>query len=211
MTPIEKFYPWVTEDCPGVPEPTLNRAVIGACIDFTKDSLCIQRDLDKITSIPGTSDYEVAAPEGYTLNQITAAWYNGSRLDPIHVDALDADYEDWSSRTSETPKNLVMIQDGIVTLYPKPASRVSGGLKIRASLCVSRDATEVEDFLYEDYVEAIAANAKARLCIMPKKAWTNPTMYAGYMTQYKVGKNAALLLANKGRTRAELRVQIPRI
>lgn len=208
---IEKFFPYVLEDMPGVPDPSLRRALMSACIEFTNDSLLIQQNLDKITAIPGTPDYELALPDGYGLVQIMGAWYDGSRLIPVSADYLDGQDQDWQSKTSENPTHIVSLVDSVITVFPTPTVKKTNVLKVRAALTYSRDSDTVDDVLYEDYVDAIAAGAKAILCMSPNKSYSMPALAPEYKRKFIAGKNAAKLLAQRGKTKAELRVEIPKI
>jgi len=207
MRSLDDFIPYVTEDLAGVPHPAMQRALISACIDFCNKTLLLQQTLDNVTSITGTGDYEIEAPKGYKIAQVMVAWYDGVPLEPVNADELDDLNQDWTTETG-TPKHLVMLVDDVVTLYPAPDQR-GKVLKIRAALTPSRDAAEVDDVLYEDYVEDIAAGAKAKLCMSPNKIYTNPQLAAMFASKFKAGINNATLLRQAGKTRAEQQVRIP--
>jgi hypothetical protein len=57
---------------------------------------------------------------------------------------------------------------------PKPEATVAGALKVNVSVHPARAAEDVEDDVWEDWVEVVADGALAGLLGMTNQAWSNP-------------------------------------
>ena len=77
----EVFLPHVL---PHVPNCYDNQAVVAirnACIDYCRDTLVLQQDLDPISVSAGISTYEIDVPTGYNLQQVLGIYYLSRKLE----------------------------------------------------------------------------------------------------------------------------------
>ena len=94
------------------------------------------------------------------------------------------------------------------SVFPVPKVAESNAITIRAALKPTRASSSCDDVLFEDYVEYLAAGAKARLMLQPNKAYTNPNLVVTQNQLYMQGVNMARQRASRGHTRANLRVKM---
>jgi hypothetical protein len=80
----------------------------------------------------------------------------------------------------------------------------------RAAFHPTLDSTGLEDSLYRDYWQAIRAGALARLQEIPGQTWTNDKQAVTNGAKFDAGVGKAKIDANRGRTRAELTIELPR-
>ena len=89
--------------------------------------------------------------------------------------------------------------------------KYANGLTMRVALKPTRAAESVEDEIYEDYVETIAAGAISRLMLSPEKPYTNEKLAIFYGGKFTQGLNVARSRALHGHSRSNLSVQLRKI
>jgi hypothetical protein len=215
MAAYDDFLSYVLPDVPGCAEIVAVQAIRNTVIDFCEKSCVVQVDLDPVTTIPGVADYDLEPPSNRLVTKVMKLFYKNKELHPFGADyvpsatfynpsAIDAD-------ANSTPKTWSQKDTTTFTLYPAPKDREVGAVTIRAAIKPARKSTECDDILFEDYVEYIAAGAKARLMIVPNKAYTNPNLVATQNQFYLQGVNVARQRVTRGHTRSNLSVRLRRI
>lgn len=189
-----RWYPDVLPHVPGCPTPVVRHELRRSAQALLQASRAWQADLTPISISAGAADYPVApsSPEQQRIVRIEAAWLDGQRLNPLTPDQLDANsLDDWREHTG-APTGYLQLTPGIVTLYPKPVSAASTGLKLRVSLMPSDAATVIPDDLAQQYSDEIQIGAKGRLMLMPGKPWSNPQVGAGYLASFNAATSVAM-------------------
>jgi hypothetical protein len=212
MSAYDDFLPYVLPDVPGCAEIVAIQAIRNTVIDFCEKSCAVQVDLDPVTLFPGVADYDLEPPRNRLVTKVMKLFYKNRELHPFGSDyvpsatfynpaAIDAD-------GNSTPKTWSQKDTTTFTLHPPPKDREVGAVTIRAAIKPTRASTECDDIVFEDYAEYIAAGAKARLMIVPNKAYTNPNLVATQNQFYMQGVNVARQRVTRGHTRANLRVKL---
>lgn len=216
MAAYEDFYPYILPELPGANELIVQQAVRSACIEFCEKSLILTRDHDPITIAQGVVDYEFDVPSGYLVTKVQRAWLNNNPLHPLAPDAVrDADvynrtYSGYQSAPS-TPTHFLQKDERTISVYPVPDKAYSNGLTLRVALKPTRASTEVEDVVFEDYAEVIAAGALARLQMSPGKPYTDINQSGANRALFLQGINLARSRATHGNVRSSLSVQLRKI
>lgn len=212
MVSYDDFLPYVLPDVPGCAEIVAVQQIKNTVIDFCEKSCVVQVDLDPVTLLAGESTYDLEPPTNRLVTKVMRLFYKNKELPPVgadyigsasfyNPDAIDGDAQSnpigWSQKDTTT-----------FTVFPPPKDRENGAITIRAAIKPTRAATSCDDIVFEDYVEYIAAGAKARLMIVPNKAYTNPNLVVTQNQFYMQGVNVARQRATRGHTRANLRVKM---
>lgn len=206
------FYDWVMPEVPGVGEPMANRALCDAAIEFYKLSGLVVAQLAPITVIPGTATYDMVPPVGYDVSRIEEMFFGDMRLFPVSNTDLARMYFNWVNVVG-SPQYYMSEASSSFRLVPKPdpAMTFTDTIVPRVVLVPTRAATEIaEDWVYEDWGDAIAAGAVALLMQMPQKPWTDLTRAAGFADVFRRGATAAKADANRGKVGAALSVRLRR-
>jgi hypothetical protein len=143
------------------------------------------------------------------VTQVHTGWFDGAELEPASEDKLRQVYPDWP--TAEGAPRFILSETPLsFRVVPKPdaASAGTGRITLRVVLQPARDATGIDDWVFNKWVEAIAAKAKADLMAMPAKPWTNPAMSVYYESVYQRELGDAVREVNRGMGRAQTRVQM---
>lgn len=172
-TALTAFLSEVMPSVPGCPHPVAINAVRSAARELCEKAPIWKNTPTAINVVAGTMEYAFAPATGTLVAGVVFAAYNGNEIFPKTEQQLDAIDPAWRTTSSGDPKYYTQLSQRQIALVPKPGTTLSGGLVLRVSLKPSPTATTVDDSVYEEWREEIAAGALARLMMMPNKPWTN--------------------------------------
>lgn len=213
----EEFFPYVLPDVAGCPEITAIQAIRDSVINFCEQSLIHQVDHDPVSVVAKIPDYDIESPVGgHRVTKIMKAWYKGSELSPAAPDQV-RDPSVYNQRIGgyqadySTPKFYIQKDASTFSLLPIPDQSLPAAITMRVALVPLRTSSSCEDFIFEQWVEPIAAGAVAKLQLSAGKPYSNPAAAAIHQATFIRGLNAARQKANRGYTRSNLSVQLRRI
>lgn len=172
MVDLADFYPLIRIDVPDAPELLIKQHLQNTLIEFCRESMILHQDMAPITAVAGQRSYVADHPDDHKIFIMT-----GVRLDGVPVRPLFSGPNDF---TLLTDPNAGQVITGKLGLYP------------------SRSAAAVNDLLYEEYYEPIAAGVLSRLMAQPNKAWSNPGAVAYQRQVFENGMGDAKVRAMKG-------------
>jgi hypothetical protein len=203
----DSFLREVVTYCPDAMELVALNAIVNACIEFCRVSTIHRIDMTALDGVAGQEEYTITVPTDTQLATVIQLSYNGLKLVPKSMEELTAyyRYEDWDTIQGQ-PAFFTQITPGAVRLVPYPDTNATGALTGRISLMPTRSATTVYDELYNRYFEDIALGARSRLHYTPATSYYDPAMAEQCKMRFDNAKNNALSRANKGQSRAMVRV-----
>lgn len=215
MASYEAFLSRVLIEVPGCSEISALQAIKDACIEFCEKSLVVTRDHDPITVVTGVIDYDLEPPTGYLVVKVMKAWLENNQIHPLAPDVVrDAAtynrlFSSYQSAPS-TPSHFLQKEERSISVWPVPDKKYPSGLTLRVALKPTRASTSVEDVVFEDYAEVIAAGALQRLHLSFEKPYTDERRSAARRAEFMAGINVARQRASHGNTRANLAVKLRR-
>lgn len=208
---LTTFYPQILSVLPKCPKVLVREMILMAATELCEKAL-IWREIQTAYSIvSGTRDYTYTAPAGARVFKCMSAELDGVPVDWETPENLDLWFPGWRLPASTVQTGgtfaLTQISTTAFMLVPKPSA--NGTLILDVAYSPLKTATSLPDFLYQDYYEAIAAGAKARLQIMNDKPWTELTQAA---VNAKLFSDALIEASNRqqegfGRPRIRTRAQ----
>lgn len=202
----EKFYDEVLPDVPGCGQALAKNAIKQAVIKFCERSFVYQVDHPAINAVADQGEYDWAPGANLKVVRPERVWYDKVQLTPKTRDDLDGIYAYWPDE-SGTPLYFVQEKLEKLILVPRPSAALASGILAKISVKPAQAATDIDDAIWEKYLEAIASGAKARLFAMKKKPWTDATLAAYHGGIFNEEIAQARLAAHRGHTRARLRVK----
>lgn len=205
MKALSTFLPFVIPHVPGCSDPMAEQAILTACIDLC-DRSSVHQSTSSESAQPGQSDYDVEVPRMATVATVLAVFYRQNKLtaasremvsnaiavrgEPVAGDTIaQGTPQEWFCRDPVT---------AVVSIYPPPAETAAGAVTIVAAFKPQRTATQVADFLFDDYADDVAAGAIARLLNVPAQLWTNPVMAKPFADQFNRAVSRASIAARVG-------------
>jgi hypothetical protein len=198
MAALADFHNRVCPVIPSCPIPTVDQAILDACIEFCEQGSALYKELAATVTVIGDPEVQLTLPTETKLVRIAAL-----KVDQREIEARE--YFEIETDVQGLPRVFSASQDALVQMYPVPDKVYP--VKAMAILKPSRAATAVDDLLLESWADSIAAGALYRLLMLPAAAWVNPVAAKVYFDTFRVSINRSEIEFRRGRTNREMRVQ----
>lgn len=207
---LSEVMPYV-ENCP---LPVAKHSIQNAAIEFCQRTALWRRELDPISIIANIYDYdlddEISADE--SVSSINFAFLTEvSGETPMKVtteDTMQQTIRNWRTLTSSKPQAVMLTDTENLRTYPIPEAAIAGGLVVGLILKPSRIAGGLPDWIYEQWAEAIAYGAKAKLFSMKSRPWYDAQEALDEQDNFDMAIKDATIRTNKGHSRANTSVQM---
>lgn len=205
MVALTAFRSRVLLNVQGCPDPTLDEAILDACIEFCEKTNIIQYTSDTQQLSIGQSQVELDVPYGQRIVLVQRVWVGTQELLPLTQETTGvlgyAESITGVTPSNNYPRNFTEISPGVVAIYPRP-DKSDYFLTARISLKPSRASTVVDDKLFEDWVNVIAQGALSILYTQ-KTIWQDTSLAAVCRANFLQGINTAIIESRRGRSQAE--------
>lgn len=206
-----EFLPYVSPYAPNLAEPTALAHIRNACIEFCRESLLLQTDIDPIDITTGQNTYFIDSPIGTEITQVQSLYYKGLRLERKSQYELERAYtRDWQSLAG-TPKVYTQFNPNEVVLVLNPQEDAVAGLTGRICYIPMRNSTKVDKIVFERFAEVIADGALSRILAIPNEPFTDPNTAVIRRASFKAGIANAQAYVTGGLNHAPMRVRYNRI
>lgn len=213
----EEFFSYVLPEVSGCPEITAIQAIRDTVIRFCEMTLVHQADHDPISVTAKIPDYDLETPvTGTRIVKVMNAWYKGEKLEPAAPDDVN-DPSVYNQRIGgvtvsySTPKAFIQKDTESISLLPIPDQTLASAITMRVALAPLRNTSTCAEFLFEQWVEPIAAGAVAKLQMSAGKPYSSPQTAAINQALFMQGVNVARQRAVRGFNRSSLSVQLRKI
>jgi hypothetical protein len=176
-TNLSAWYPYIEPHVKGCPIPAIRQALRDAIVEFCEESQYWRQLLPAINVDADDETYlltEFAPPAGTLIAEVITAYYNGQKMTAHGPNWLDRNYPGWIAAEASAPQNYYLPDPTQIRLVPIPTEALTAGLQIYVALKPTDTGLLVEDYLYQDWREAIAAGALGRLLESPTAPWREP-------------------------------------
>ena len=179
------------------------QALVDSAIEFCDASLVMRERLDGFTTTAGIALYDLAEPTQQTVSRVT-----GVTLDGIGLSGLVADHLPDLIAGSNRPVYFYTRRDDSefqLGLYPPPDAAYQ--IRVSTTLRPARNATQLQNDLFDLWIEPIIAGAIARVCAVPNQPYSNPSMAQFYAQKAGHGATKARAEGAYGRMRGPMQVK----
>lgn len=180
MKAWSQFFPDVLPEVAGCTDPMLERALLRAAQDFCAGTHVWKLWLSDTVTALGVIDYDIEFESNSELVRLERATLDGRRIGVTVEKNLP---DDWTSNSAGIAPCVFTPDRKTLTLLPPPAAGLV--LRVEATLKPSNNATGVEDFIFDQYVDEIAMGALARLMQKSGMPFTNPAKGTELETKFK--------------------------
>lgn len=183
MSALDVFLSSVRPWAPGVPDPTAFKNIRLAAIEFCERTRLWKYEDDyDVTEEDCNSG--IFTPNGSQVHDIEIVLFDGKELAPRSTRDLDRLLPKWRIGGNATglPSYYTQIDQNTLRVVPARA----GHLYLCLRLKPTQDATDIPDFIANEYREVIAWGALGRILTIPGQSYSNPelgTYYAEKFTQ----------------------------
>lgn len=206
-----QFLPHVVMYVRDVPDVVALQAIRNATIEFCEKTRAWQYELDPTPLLANIAEYEMDTPTDTIFVDLIECWAGTTLLIPKAIEELTRVYRmtDWRTLQGQ-PYYVTRTTPEVLTLVPKPASSVTGNLRVFAALAPTRNAAACDAQLYNRYVEYISYGARARLYDTPNAPYYDPKAAQIYLKRFNDACADVRTRVNKGMTRASPRIEFQR-
>jgi len=201
MKPVSAFFSRVIPYVIGCPEPLAQQAIVDSAIQFCDDSMVLRETLDSQTTINGQSTYELDAPSQQQITRILGVWADGVQLKSAAQEtAVSMAHVSTDLLSTGWPAHFYTTRTGselLLNLWPTPNTPIS--LDVEVVTRPVRDATDLENDLYDFWMNAIVAGALGRLMAIPNQPFTNIELSMTYLAKASREASKARVDGNIGR------------
>ncbi len=186
MASFESFMKDVLPYVPGCPDTVVENALRSSSIELCEKAAVYTKELDPISTVAGTYEYEFNQPAGTKVDKIIWAMYDGKDLEAISPRGLAAQKPKWrDSNNTSTPEHFVQQSPDLFWLVPVPDTTKTDGIIMNVSLKPSRSSNNIATEIADDYRDGIVYGALYRLLRMPARDWTDPMAAGDYAGMFR--------------------------
>jgi hypothetical protein len=182
---------------PGCSEPLAQQALLDAAIAFCEESQVIRARLDSFPTVNAQVGYTLVAPLGQQVARVLEVRVDGRPIPMVMAEDVgmisDAVGRPMACYTDATDSTFEL------RLFPVPDGVYQ--VQVTAALRPTRDATEVEDDLFNLWSDALVSGALARLMAVPAQPFSNPALAGGYSVAALSAARRAKVEGSFGRVR----------
>lgn len=215
MATFDSFLPYILPYAHGASDLAIYQALRDTAIDFCRRTLVVQR-WEAMNVIFNSPLYVPNVPNAdLVVHKVMDVFWNGRLLTPVGPEDVNSDVvlqgADIGTNTLLRGSPVVWFQkypgEASIYLHPVPTAALTNGLTIKSAFIPTTTASTLDDLLFNEHVEAIAAGTLARLVAMPNEPFSAPALAPSYKAVYEAGVNEAKRYRAKGKTLAQRRVQ----
>lgn len=203
MKPLSDFFPRMLPYLPACSKPLAAQALLDSAIAFCVQSDFVREVLEPQNTVAGLATYELDVPSQQQVARVLRVRVGDRELQPRVADGVH-----FLPARDAPPTHFHMTRAAStleLRLYPTPDGAYP--LVAEVSLCPTRSATQLEDDLFDIWVEPVVAGAVARAMMVPGQPFTDQAGSQFYMAQAQVGIHRARREGILGRTRGSLSVR----
>lgn len=212
MKSLDTFLSRLIPGVLGCPDPLARQALVDSAIEFCEETgVALQISAPQAT-VAGQGTYTLVAPTDQAVAMTKRVWYGTTSLAPIATTNVDAVLAyvaaaGGQTPTQGTPTVFYEVSPGVIGVYPVPDTSASNMISAQFTAKPTREATSLEDVLFNDWAEAIVAGARKRLHAIPAQPFTDDVKVVECERQFRYYVNRAKGLSTRGRVQGSLSVK----
>lgn len=181
---IIDFIPGVAPAAPMCPTKIIKERIVEALRLFCHETKLWTVRLEDQGLTANQAEYDVTAMNEFVSTAAINTIGEPVALDHVEIDEMSLETTSeaylnemergWRGRVEARPRRFYMGPNRKIVFVYTPSIDRASGVDIWLSLKPLWTATQVEDFLYNDWKKAIEYAAQAYLLEIPKMAWSDP-------------------------------------
>ena len=205
MKALSAFFPRILPYLPGCPEPLVAQVLIDAAIEFCDSSLVLRQNLDTFNTVVGRVQYDLDAPSAqHDINRVMGVTLDGKELVAGMSEALRGDMPTAPAK----PRGFYTDRtDSVFTLMLSPPPDEVYSVLVNVALSPARTATQLDDDLYNTWINPIVSNAIARAMQIPGQPFSNPAQAQILLNSAARQTVTSRIEGNYGLVRGSMRVR----
>lgn len=206
MVALSQFYSAVATHVPAAPTPTLDEAIVNAAIEFCTRTQLVVETIQADAELGEGVVYFTPSSDQLAVRFISSVWYKDSMLAAV-PDTNVYTPKAWVEGTAPQAPTAYFYaaQSNYINVYPVPASDDIDAFTARVVVVPVRGATTLPDVLYNEWLTAVAAGARAYIKSIPGQPFSGDPRPD--MAVFRHEMSDAMAQVMKGRVLGNLRVR----
>ena len=185
-TAYETLVPEILPMVVGCPDTLIINAVRRAVIELCEKTGVYSQQLDPLSTVSGTYEYDLEAPTGTLVHKIQWVTHQGEALEPLTTSLLEERQPKWRDE-SGTPKYFVKQSQKLFWLVPVPDATLTSSTILRVQLRPTDASTACDSEVMSDYRDQIINGTLFRLLRVPGRDWTDFASAQVYASLFQEG------------------------
>jgi hypothetical protein len=183
----------------------VNQVLVNAAIEFAESSLTLRQNLDQFNTTIGQISYDLDPPSAqHDIARVMAVTLNGKELSPGMAEAIRNDL----TTAVAMPRGFYTDRtDNAFTLRLAPPPDKVYPVVVAVALRPARAATQLDDDLYNIWIDPIVSGAIARAMQIPDQPFTNFAQAQYLLDSAAKQTNTSRIEGNYGLVRGSMRVR----
>jgi hypothetical protein len=183
----------------------VDQVLLNSAIEFTEDSLTLRQNLDPFKTSVGVVQYDLDPPTKYhDITRVMGVTVDGTELNAGLFEAIRNDMPTGAAKprgfyTDRTDNTFTLM------LSPPPDERYD--VLVAVALSPNRGATQLDDDLYNIWIDPIVSGAIARAMQIPDQPFTNFAQALYLLDSAAKKTNKSRIEGNYGMVRGSMRVR----
>lgn len=189
----------VLSEAEGCPEETAMRAMRDACIAWAQGTYCLTVSLPVTTTAEAPDDLPVALDAQWAVAILSA------RIAGEEVSVLAANDPATEDATAEYPAIVYADPD---RPYVVPPPTVPVDVELFLAVAPGQESTEIPDFMWQRWREALIDGALARLLAKRGKPWSDPQEAERRRLLFELAKTQQAMFLGRNRLTSAQRLRV---
>ena len=205
---LDDFMPHLLTDLPGCPDSLVKQQLLFAAIEFCSETHAWNEIQDPITVIDKINEYDIEVPTGARVVAVKDVWASNRKLRPVTMDQLFELIPNWQTAEGSEPTYYNASTDWTtLRVFPRPLGANKARITLRVAYAPSMSATAIPDEIAIKFWDGLIGGTKARLMMIPGKAWTNAQLAMVHRRDFDDGVIKAKISALHDRVQGSLSVR----
>lgn len=202
MTTFETFRLYMQVDVFKCPKAIVIKEIRNACIEFCDRTWILETDADDISVLDDTKEYTLAFDGAlYTPVSIQKAFMDETQLTVTSKRVLDQTEPGWEILTAKAITSCFLTIQNKLRVYPIPTEDQDDDIDtLKVIVKPTLAAVEIDDFIYDEYLDVITWGALAELQDIPDKPWSDPKKAAKNRAKFSMAIANTSSKVTRGKT-----------
>jgi hypothetical protein len=205
MKALSAFYSRILPHLPGCPEPVVDQMLLTSAIEFCEKSQVLRQNLDPFSTVADIGEYDLDSPSAQLIiSRVLGVTADGIPL----VGDMAESFPRYLPVDSGIPSSFYVDRTDsqfVLRLLPTPDDVYR--LVTTVALRPAMTATQLEDDLYNRWVEPVVSGAIYRAMLLPDQPFTNYARASQVQMETARHITNSRIEGNYGHVRGSMRVR----
>lgn len=205
MKSFSAFFPRIMPYLPGCSEPLVAQSLLNAAIEFCEATNVLRQNLDPFNTVVGQVQYDLDPPSSqHNICRVMSVNVDGKEMSPGMAEVIRNDLPTQNSM----PRGFYTDRtDSSFTLMLSPPPDKIYPVIVNVALRPAITATQLEDDLYNIWIDPLVNGAIARCMMVPDQPFTNYPMAQQLLKTAESQTTNSRIEGNYGLIRGSMRVR----